>query len=281
MLERPLPILAWAQVQGDVDAGHRALYGRRFRRIGRFVKLAQLAAGRCVAGLPRESLASAGLYIGTGLGNTADIVPLAQGVLHPTRPRCSPMSFAGCLGNAASFFVAQAVGCMGPNVTLSQEELSFEGALLEAAMAIRTGRVDLALVGGVDVISGDDQEQRTRMNAQDHQGTITEGAAFLLLAATGSATARLEHVGLRTGTLERELASTPRGSTVLPGWRVGPLPPGTHQAAAPREQRLVPVATGLRLVETLEAGPTGEAAIVTHLQRNSADSWGRVQIGWR
>lgn len=280
MLERPLPVLAWASATGDLDAQHRATFGRKFRRIGRFVKAAQLAAGRCADAAPGLDLARAGLFIGTGLGNTADIVPLAQGVLHPTRPRCSPMSFAGCLGNAASFFVARAIGCTGPNVTVSQEELSFEGALLEAAIALRAGRVSTALVGCVDVISGSEADQRARMNALEEPGDITEGAAFLVLGQGAPARAWLGEISLGHSSLERQLEAIPDGATLLPGWRVPAPPVSPGLLVAPRERRLLPVATGLRLVDVLEAGPDNAPGPLVHLQRNAAGHWGRIQIDW-
>ncbi len=272
MADRPLPVLAWAALEGDPNEEHRRLFGRRFRRIGRFVKLAQVAAARCLTQRPGLELDRAGLFIGTGLGNTADIVPLAEGVLHPSRPRCSPMSFAGCLGNAASFFVAQSTGCLGPNVTLSQEELSFEAALLDAALALRAGRIELALVGGVDVISGSEDEQRRRMNAAEAPGRVTQGAAFLLLAAQGEGPAWLEEIQLGAAPLPRLLDGVPPGARLLPGWRLAGERLG--EMAEPVEERLLPVASALRVVEALEAGP----GPIVHLQRNTLGTTARLRL---
>jgi len=274
MGELAVPVLAWATAEGDVSDEHRALFGRKFRRIGRFVKLAQVCAARCAAQQPNLDLSTAGLFIGTGLGNTADIVPLAEGILHPSRPRCSPMSFAGCLGNAASFFVARSVGCLGPNVTTSQEELSFETALHEAVLALHAGVVQLALVGGVDVISGSDDQQRRRMNAADMPGRVTEGAAFLLLAASGEAPAWLDECWLGAASPSEVLAAVPSRSRVFPGWRLVGKAVAHPGAVEPVEDRLLPVASGLRVVEALEAGHPQ----VVHLQRSATGGWGRLQL---
>jgi hypothetical protein len=270
--DRPLPVLAWAAVEGDPSEEHGRFFGRRFRRIGAFVKLAQVAAARCLTARPGLDPSRAGLFIGTGLGNTADIVPLAEGVLHPSRPRCSPMSFAGCLGNAASFFVAQSTGCLGPNVTLSQEELSFEAALFDATLALRAGRVDLALVGGVDVISGSADEQRRRMNAAEAPGRIVQGAAFLLLAARGGGPAQLEEAWLGSASMGDLLTAIPEGARVLPGWRLAGEPLGPD--AEPVEDRLLPVASALRVVEALDAGP----GRFVHLQRNTRGTAARLRL---
>lgn len=274
MADRPLPVLAWSSIEGDPAAEHSALFGRKFRRISRFVKLAQVAAARCTAQRPDVDIRAAGLFIGTGLGNTADIVPLAEGVLHPNRPRCSPMSFAGCLGNAASFFTARSLACLGPNVTISQEDLSFEAALLEATLALRAGDIQLAMVGGVDIISGDEPEQRERMNAVGAPGRCAQGAAFLLLAADGDAPALLQECWLGAAPRQVVLADLPATARLLPGWRLTGSALCHHGGVAEFEERLLPVATGLRIAEALDAN---EPSFV-HLQRSAAGTWGRVRL---
>ncbi len=183
------------------------------------------------------------------------------------------MSFAGCLGNAASFFVARSTGCVGPNVTLSQEELSFEAALQAATLALRAGDLELALVGGVDVISGSDAEQRRRMNAGDTPGRITQGAAFVLLGRDHDTEAWLEAVQLDSRTLPAVLEGLPARSRVLPGWRLAKDELDHSGGVAPVETRLLPVASGLRLVEALD----GAHDAVVHLQRNSAGVIGCIQ----
>ena len=244
-------IHAWAAVTSD--EGHKERFGRAFRRIGRYVKLAQLGATEVVEG-PRPEL---GVFLGTGLGNTADIVPLMTRVLDPHRPRCSPMAFAGCVGNSAAFFVAAALGSTGPSVTVSQEELSFEAALLEASLALHEG-LEWALVGGVDVRSGDAVDQRDRMNAQGVDGELGEGAAFLLLGPVEGAPAVLERVELGVFPLDAG------DRTALHGWRMN---------TEDRERRLVPIAAGLRMVEALET-----PGRYVHLNRSAGGLAGRVHF---
>jgi len=231
------------------DAGHKERFGRAFRRIGRYVKLAQLGAVECT------TRSDVGVFLGTGLGNTADIVPLMTKVLDPHKPRCSPMAFAGCVGNSAAFFVAAVLETTGPSVTVSQEELSFEAALLEATLAMNEG-LEWALVGGVDVMSGDPVDQRDRVNARGVEGELGEGAAFVLLGPTDGAEAVLEHVEVGTFPLD------PHDRTPLWGWRT---------SEPERERRLIPVAAGLRMVEALDAGGT-----YAHLNRSAGGLSARV-----
>ena len=254
-------ILAFASVSDDIDARHIATFGKTFRRIGRYVKLAQLGAVACMAGVDRGALGRIGVFLGSGLGNTADIVPLAEGILHPHKPWSSPMAFAGSVGNAAAFYVARTLALDGPNVTVSQEEISFEGALLEAKLALAAGVVDHALVGGVDVRTGSDAEQRERIAAEDLPGDITEGAGFLLLGP-GSGW-RVEEVWI--GAADALLDSIPEGATVLRGWRM----PGAT------ETRLVSIATALALVDTLERS---DAEVVVHVQRTVGGVGARVRL---
>lgn len=242
-------IHSWSAVLDDRD--HKARFGNAFRRIGRYVKIAQLGATDAVEA-PRPDL---GVFLGTGLGNTADIVPLMNRVLDAHRPRCSPMAFAGCVGNSAAFFVAAVLGTTGPSVTVSQEELSFEAALLEALLAMNEG-LEWALVGGVDVMSGDPVDQRKRVNAEGIDGDLGDCAAFLLLGPVEGAPATLDRVEIGTFPLDAY------ERTPLNGWRT---------KAPDRERRLIPVAAGLRIVEALDT--PGSYA---HLNRSAGGLSARV-----
>jgi hypothetical protein len=244
-------VLAWGRAGEDVDAAHAARFGRTFRRTSRYVKLAQVGAAACMERfhVPGVDPARVGVFLGSGLGNTADIVPLSEGVLRLDRPWASPMAFAGSVGNAASFHVARMLGFTGPNVTVSQEELSFEGALVEAGLALDEHRVDHALVGGVDVRTGTDDQQRQRIDAEDVPGPIAEGAVFLLVARDGAGPA------LRASLGEPGLACAP--ATTRPGWR----------QAADVTRRLYPVEVGEQIVAELERPGAGAHLHFVHATR--------------
>jgi hypothetical protein len=250
-------ILAWAGAEHDIDALHAERFGRAFRRISRYVKLAQVGSSACLDGFDRARLdpVRTGVFMGSGLGNTADIVPLAHGILDPDKVWASPMAFAGCVGNAAAFHVARTLGLEGPNVTVSDEELSFEGAMLEALSALTTGEIDHALVGGVDVRTGSDDDQRARMDARGVPGRVSEGTGWVLLGAGEGPTVTEAWIGPADRLFDRVDTGD-----AAPGWRVD------EPCGRPREERLVPVATAMRLVEDLSAGRVARA----YLQRRGA-----------
>lgn len=256
-------VRAWARVGDDVDARHKARFGHAFRRIGRYVKLAQLGAAACFEQVDRAGLdpRRVGIFLGSGLGNTLDTIPLAEGILDPVRPWTSPIAFAGCVGNAAAFYVARALELDGPNVTVSQEELSFEGALLEATLALAARTVDLALVGGVDVITGGGPAHLPRIRAEGVVGEPVETSGWVLLGAPEGAPARLVEVWSGIGEPLHETTAR-----VLFGWR------SEHPD---RDTRLSPTTAAVRLVEALEEGVPGE---LVHVQRAAGGLGARVRL---
>ncbi len=278
-------VLGWARVGADdVEERHLATFGKGFRRIGSYVKLAQVGAQSCLASVPGARLKGAriGVFMGSGLGNTEVSVPLAEGILHAEKPWCSPMAFAGSVGNAAAFYVARSLELMGPNLTVSQEELSFEAALLEGVLALAEGTVDLALVGGVDVReTAREEEHRARLDAVGVAGEPAAGAGWVLLGLPNEpGGVRLDEVWLGAADTGDLLAGVPEGTTVLPGWRLEGL---VGERIAAVETRLCAVAAAIRLVEVLdgaEAVALGEDGVkrVAHIHRTARGTGARVRL---
>ncbi|MEZ4318430.1 MAG: beta-ketoacyl synthase N-terminal-like domain-containing protein [Myxococcota bacterium] len=261
---REVGILGASTVGVPVDAeAYRERFANRFRRVGTYVEAAQLGAAGVLdahPGLPRDLA----VFIGTGLANLDTIVPLIEAIFHPRAPRCSPLAFARSVGNAAAFYVAQAFELEGPNVTVSQEEISFEAALLDAWLAVRSGEVEHALVGGLDVLVDGDGAQRVRMGAEGVPGTVAAGAAFLLLGAGGPWV--LDEV--RIGAFD-PLDGVHPEATVLRGWRAG----GLEVDGPPVEHRLFGTASGVRFCEALN---DERFARITHVQRHREGPWARI-----
>lgn len=168
---------------------------RRFRKVGRFIKLALAGAEDAVrrSGLTLPTERSA-ILLGTGLGNLPDVVGFANVAFNQTDALPSPIQFAHSLGNSAAFYVAQAFGLVGPVLALSQDEVSFEVGLLNAQLLLESGAVDFALVGGADVFLPPAADQRVRMGlSADDPTEVGEGSAWLLLERLGpSSIARLD-----------------------------------------------------------------------------------------
>ncbi len=164
------------------------LPGKRFRKLGRFVRLGLAAASRASrsAGIERFPSARTGIFLGSGLGNLPDLFGFAQaahdltGELMP-----SPIQFANSVGNSAAFYIAQAFELSGPVLALSQEEVSFESALISAACLLEANDIDLALVGALDIFQPDEVEHVQRMGYEPPL-TAGEGSAWLVLARPGS-----------------------------------------------------------------------------------------------
>lgn len=262
---REIRIQRWSSLGFPLDLeAYKARFGNRFRRVGPYTQAVLLGAAPVLdPGCPEDL----GVFLGSGLANLAALVPVIGTIHHPTRPRCSPIAFASSVANVAAFHLAQAFELHGHNVTLSQEEISFEAALLEAVLALRSGVCTWALVGGVDVPYPDAEAQRVRIGATDVEGELDAGVAFLLLGPEGSW--KLEAV--EVGRFD-PLADLGSDVAVLRGW-------GCQQLDAPgepAEKRLHPVASGRRIVETLEEGRLER---FRHLQFHRDGLWARVEVG--
>jgi len=184
----------------DLEPISTPLIGRRFRKIGRFIKLALCGAITAVQRsgltLPKDRTA---VVLGTGIGNSIDLAGFTEATLGgPTELFPSPIQFANGTGNAGAFYVAEALGLTGPVLAVSQDDVSFECALLAARDLLQAGDVDFALVGGVDVLFGTDAAQRERMRLPDELSVpLSEGSGWLLLERNGpDSKAALQHLSV-------------------------------------------------------------------------------------
>ena len=162
-----------------------AHWSGRFRKIGRFIKLALAGAAVAVkhAGLKELPARRTGIFLGTGLGNLADLVPFVISLYDGSIP--SPIQFANSVGNSGAFYVAQAYGVEGPVQAISQDEVSFEAAVVNAALLLEAGEIDLALVGGVDVFVAPLSDHLARIGrdaAELSEASLAEGAGFWVLS---------------------------------------------------------------------------------------------------
>lgn len=202
------------------------LWGRQFRRIGRFIKLALSGAALAVrnAGIEKLPAERTGVFLGTGLGNLSELVPFSESALGFGNPVPSPIQFVSSVGNAGAFYVAQAFELKGPTLVISQGEASFEAALLSAATYLRAEDIDVALVGGVDVFYPPEARHVLRMGYDDERARglqFGDGGGWLVLQRRDdSDAATLEHVSISVsddveGDLRRHTASFPRAELAL------------------------------------------------------------------
>jgi len=244
----------------DLEPISSPLVGRRFRKIGRFIKLALCGAATAVknaAGLalPPERTA---VVFGTGIGNSIDMAGFCEATLGgPTELFPSPIQFANAIGNSGAFYVAEAFQLTGPVIALSQDDVSFECALLTARELLWAGDADFVLVGGADVLFGEDAAQRERMKLpQELKVAFSEGSGWLLLERLGPhSVASLEHVSVGSEADPAEALRRADGSGA-------PLAASVLCVAArlePQAARLVEALPGATRLPSRGAWPTEHA----------------------
>jgi hypothetical protein len=126
----------------------REATGVSVRRIGRFVQLALIGAGRCVNGraLPAETATYFTSCRGD-LDTTLDtLVRMCERDQPPT-----PFAFVNTVGNSACFHVAQIFAVRGRSQFVTRRYGPLESALRIAALDMAQGGVRTALLGSAEI----------------------------------------------------------------------------------------------------------------------------------
>jgi hypothetical protein len=136
--------------------------GSPLRRIGRFIQLALIGAGRCAQhakDLPQD----AGVYLGSARGDLEVTIEVMQSLFRDGHAP-KPLSFINTVSNAASFYIAQNLKLMGRSSFICNRYFAFESALQLAALDLALGGVTSALVGTVDVVVPPLEGHRIRLH---------------------------------------------------------------------------------------------------------------------
>ncbi len=157
----------------------KSVLGQTLRQASHFVELAAIGAQLCLQRLPRCAPADTAVYLGTGLGEVRKTVSLFQQA-SSAAGLVSPFDFINATNNMAAFYVAKLADLRARNLTVMQEEFSFEWALTLAAMDIKAGAVNRALVGGVDENSHPRAEHMRRLPLKEDQ-IMGEGSGWIYL----------------------------------------------------------------------------------------------------
>ncbi len=158
----------------------RALTMHDFRRIGHFSELSVTGSQKALLRITHPVSPDTGIYFSTGLGEVKKTVSMFEQVLGHEGGLVSPYSFVNSVSSTTSFYVAKAACIESRNITVSQEELSFEIALILAQTDIDDGTVECALVGGADECSYPRSEHMHRIKLEDRQ-IMGEGSGWLYL----------------------------------------------------------------------------------------------------
>lgn len=124
---------------------------KALRRMDAISRLAIL--GACLAlqdaGIERPDERT-GVVVSTGYGPSSTTLAFLDSFIDSGDPCSSPTLFSSSVHNAPAANLSTLLGVTGPNLSVSQFELSASTALLTATLWLEEGRVDRVLVGGVD-----------------------------------------------------------------------------------------------------------------------------------
>jgi hypothetical protein len=161
----------------ELKSALREVVTQPVRRIGRFIQLALVGAGRCVRG--RAVPADTAVYLASARGDLGTTVEVLEQLFRDGQaPR--PLSFINAVSNAACFYIAQCFGLQGRGSFVCNRYLAFENVLQLALLDLTLGKVPAALVGVVDMVVPPAAEHRRRLEVA--AGTpLGEGSHWLWL----------------------------------------------------------------------------------------------------
>lgn len=205
---------------------------RTLRRMSHYIRLGLLAAVDAMtdAGiLETDRRGRLGVIVATGHGATGNNYAFQYPFEDQEEICGSPTRFSNSVHNAAAAYISIALKEMGPNHSITHEDLSFPSALLTAVAWLRQRRVDAVLVGGVDELSHAHafawhvhHQQHLQAGGQDGRMVplAGEGACFLVLKAadTVSSSAYANIMAVRVG---RHRRGGPPDSPVAPCYILG------------------------------------------------------------
>ncbi len=192
------------------------------RRISRSSQLALASSFRAVADArlpsPLPEPERMGVYFGTAIGGIERALEATLLYNQTGLSKVSPFALPSAIPNMPTFHVTQHIGSLGPSCTICTACASGTQAVGEASLAIRDGRADVVLAGGVEsmiqeyAIAGfcamralpinfnHDPERASRPFDAKREGFVfAEGAASLVLES-------LEHARARKAPVYAEVA---------------------------------------------------------------------------
>jgi len=158
----------------------KTVVGVSLRQASHLVELAAIGSQLCLKRLSHPAPEDTAVYIGTGLAEVRKNEAVFSQVMPPGPGLASPFDFINAANNMAAFYTARLGNFRARNLTITQEEFSFEWALHLATADLRTGEYRQALVGGVDENSHPRTSHLRRFALRDDQ-PMGEGGGWLYL----------------------------------------------------------------------------------------------------
>jgi len=168
---------------------------RALQRVDHFSRMAVLASILALedAGMLQEDHQNFAVVVASGYGATRTTFSFLDSVIDDGDACASPMLFSNSVHNAAAAHISILLKANGPNVTVSQFEMSVPSALLAACQWLQEKDVDGVIFGGVDEYCNVLGYSWQRFFGRDHKADMKplefenqsaiagEGAAFFLL----------------------------------------------------------------------------------------------------
>lgn len=144
-----------AALRLDMTHAVPAQLARELRRADDFIRLAVVGGFTALAAAPARELApeARGIFLGTGFGPLETNFQSLGSLINDGEGQISPTLFSHSVYNSAAGYAARLLDCRGPALTVTDYGYPFLIALEEARLAVATGRVERALVLGVEVYS--------------------------------------------------------------------------------------------------------------------------------
>lgn len=193
----------------------KEVVGVPLRQASHLVELAAIGSQLCLKRLTVTAPEDSAVYVGTGLAEVRKNEAVFRQVTPPGPGMASPFDFINAANNMAAFYAAKLGGFRARNLTVSQEDFSFEWALQLAIADLRAGDYRQALVGGVDENSQPRTDHLRRIDLRDDQ-PMGEGSGWLYLSIAAEQ-ARGELLDIKRLPPATSLLST--FSAAVPVWR--------------------------------------------------------------
>ena len=125
---------------------------RSLRRIDHFSRMALLGAGKAIKDTDPAlfSKDNTGVVMASGFGALKTTFAFLDSYIEKGDKLASPIHFSNSVHNAAAAHVSICYGITGPNLTISQFDMSFFSALMTAGAWLETEKVASVLLGTSD-----------------------------------------------------------------------------------------------------------------------------------
>ena len=185
-----LKVLDNTKIYAAVEPDYKSLiHSRKLRRMNKLVKMSHFAVLKLLQELKGSegNEAFKSVITSTGLGCLVETVKFLKTIENGEASFLSPAAFINSTHNTPGGYLSNAFNCKGYNMTHTQRDISFEMALLDAALLPK--KEQPVLVGGFDELETNTASVLEYAGFINEDKTITnswkvpysEGASYFLL----------------------------------------------------------------------------------------------------